>query len=167
MAVKDKGACTNQADSYFSRMRRAEFGAYHRVSGAYLYHYADEMTWREDMRRESNGDQYVMVAAAARAHPANRIWKGTGSSRSELSTRYSGYPQVSHKAGTDLVPQAARGHRFCVLEDVRPRIVLSLCTGSRHLVGGDGLTGSGWRPRSIWSYGPPNARQKRGGSLNL
>lgn len=76
VAFRDKGACTNQAESYFSRLRRAEFGTHHRISGAYLYQYADEMAWREDMRRVSNGDQYVMVAAAAMAHPVSRVWKG-------------------------------------------------------------------------------------------
>lgn len=76
LAFKDKGACTNQAESYFSRLRRAEFGTHHRISGAYLHQYADEMAWREDMRRESNGDQYAMVAAAAMAHPVSRVWKG-------------------------------------------------------------------------------------------
>lgn len=30
----------------------------------------------EDMRRVSNGDQYVMVVAAAMAHPVSRVWKG-------------------------------------------------------------------------------------------
>jgi transposase-like protein len=73
---KDEDASTNQAESYFSRLRRAEFGTHHRISGAYLYAYADEMAWREDNRRESNGDQYIMVAAATMAHPVSRAWKG-------------------------------------------------------------------------------------------
>lgn len=76
VTFKDVDACTNQAESYFSRLRRAEFGTHHRISGAYLYQYADEMAWREDMRRVSNGDQYVMVVAAAMAHPVSRVWKG-------------------------------------------------------------------------------------------
>jgi hypothetical protein len=29
----DDGACTNQAESYFSRLRRSEFGIHHRISG--------------------------------------------------------------------------------------------------------------------------------------
>lgn len=32
----DDGACTNQAESYFSRLRRSEFGIHHRVSGHLL-----------------------------------------------------------------------------------------------------------------------------------
>jgi hypothetical protein len=29
----ETGACTNQAESFFSRLRRAEFGQHHRISG--------------------------------------------------------------------------------------------------------------------------------------
>lgn len=32
-AFSDGGACTDQAESYFSRLRRAEFGQHHRISG--------------------------------------------------------------------------------------------------------------------------------------
>jgi hypothetical protein len=34
------------------------------------------MAWREDDRRVSNGEQYLMAAAAALAHPVSRQWKG-------------------------------------------------------------------------------------------
>ena len=69
-------ACTNQAESYFSRLRRAEMGIHHRISGDYLGAYAGEMAWREDNRRKSNGVQYLMMVAAALAHPVSRQWKG-------------------------------------------------------------------------------------------
>ena len=49
VAFSDDGACTNQAESYFSRLRRAEFGQHHHISGVYLGFYAGEMAWREDM----------------------------------------------------------------------------------------------------------------------
>ncbi|MGI9486931.1 MAG: transposase [Geminicoccaceae bacterium] len=42
-AFSDEGACTNQAESYFSRLRRAEIGQHHRV-GVYLACCAGEMT---------------------------------------------------------------------------------------------------------------------------
>jgi len=32
--------------------------------------------WREDHRRVSNGEQYLMIASAALAHPVSRQWKG-------------------------------------------------------------------------------------------
>ena len=73
---KDEDACTNQAESYFSRLRRAEIGTHHLISGRYLVAYAREMAWREDNRRVSNGEQFLMAAGAALAHPVSRQWKG-------------------------------------------------------------------------------------------
>ena len=75
-AFSDDGACTNQAESYFSRLRRAEFGQHHHISGVYLAFYAGEMAWREDMRREDNGTQYERMTADALHHPKNRNWCG-------------------------------------------------------------------------------------------
>ena len=46
--VSEDGASVNQAESFFSRLRRAEYGVHHRISGQYLYQYANEMAWRED-----------------------------------------------------------------------------------------------------------------------
>ncbi len=59
------GACTNGAESYFSRLRRSENGHYHYISGAYLLRYAQETAWREDHRRISNGEQVERVAGLA------------------------------------------------------------------------------------------------------
>jgi hypothetical protein len=42
------GARTNGAESYFSRLRRAERGQYHHTSGEYFGAYARETAWRED-----------------------------------------------------------------------------------------------------------------------
>ena len=59
------GACTNQAESYFSRLRRAEMGHHHHVSGPYLLRYAQESAWREDARRVDNGAQARRVTELA------------------------------------------------------------------------------------------------------
>jgi transposase-like protein len=59
------GACTNWAEEFFSRMRRAEIGHHHHISGPYLLRYAQEASWREDKRRVSNGDQVQTIAALA------------------------------------------------------------------------------------------------------
>jgi len=34
------------------------------------------MAWRENNRRVSNGEQYLMAADAALRHPVSRQWKG-------------------------------------------------------------------------------------------
>ena len=52
-AYSANGACTNQAESYFSRLRRAEIGQHHHIAGPHLGQYASEMAWREDMRRKA------------------------------------------------------------------------------------------------------------------
>ena len=57
-------------------MRRAEIGIHHHIAGAYLEAYADEMAWREDNRRVSNGEQYLMVSRAAMLHQVSRTWSG-------------------------------------------------------------------------------------------
>lgn len=68
--------CTNQVESFFSRLRRAEIGIHHHVAGPYLAAYAAEMDWREDNRRVSNGEQYLSIVAAASAHPKSAQWCG-------------------------------------------------------------------------------------------
>lgn len=75
-AYSDNGACTNQAESFFSRLRRAEIGTHHHIAGKYLDSYAKEMAWREDNRRVSNGELYLAATNAALSSPVSRQWKG-------------------------------------------------------------------------------------------
>jgi len=51
------GVNQNQAEAFFSRMRRACIGIYHRVTPRYMLDYASEMAWREDWRRKDTGQQ--------------------------------------------------------------------------------------------------------------
>jgi len=74
-AFADEDACTNQAESYFSRLRRAEIGQHHRV-GVHLACYAGEMAWRENIRRKPNGTLLQLVAASAAASAPSKMWKG-------------------------------------------------------------------------------------------
>jgi transposase-like protein len=78
------GACTNQAESYFSRLRRAEMGHHHHVAGPYLLRYAQESAWREDARRVDNGAQVRRVTELAL--------------KSKPSVDFSGYYQRHFKA---------------------------------------------------------------------
>ena len=70
------GACTNQAESFFSRLRRAEIGTHHHIAGDYLHAYAAEMAWREDYRRVANGTQFAMVVGAAAVAAKSARWCG-------------------------------------------------------------------------------------------
>ena len=83
---------TNWAESYFSRLRRAEMGTHHHIAGSYFGAYADEMAWRENNRGAANGAQYGMVIGAALRAPVSRTWKGYW--------QRSGLP----KAGLGLLP---------------------------------------------------------------
>ena len=72
----DEGVCTNQAESYFSRLRRMETGTHHHIAGPYLHAYAGEASWREDNRRVDNGAQAALVTGAALASRQSRTWAG-------------------------------------------------------------------------------------------
>ncbi|WP_375380210.1 IS1595 family transposase, partial [uncultured Sphingomonas sp.] len=79
------GACTNMAESFFSRMRTAERGVHKILSGAHLARYAMEMGWREQYRRRSNKTQFEMIIGAV--------------GRSKPSTTFLGYWRK--RAGND------------------------------------------------------------------
>jgi hypothetical protein len=70
------GACTNWAEEYFSRLRRAEIGHHHHISGPYLLRYAQEAAWREDSRRVANGEQVTRVAGLAMARKPSVDFSG-------------------------------------------------------------------------------------------
>jgi ribosomal protein L37AE/L43A len=76
IAYSMDGACSNQAESYFSRLRRSQYGVHHRLGGRYLGRYASEMAWREDHRGESNGAQFKAIASLAITSPMSREWRG-------------------------------------------------------------------------------------------
>lgn len=76
VAFLDDGVCTNQAESYFSRLRRMEIGTHHHIAGPYIGAYASEASWREDNRRVDNGAQAAMVTRATMIAPVSRTWKG-------------------------------------------------------------------------------------------
>ena len=63
------------AESFFSRIRRAEVGIHNHIA-AYLHAYAVEMAWREDNRRISSGEQFLLATSSALIHPVSRQWKG-------------------------------------------------------------------------------------------
>jgi transposase-like protein len=75
-AYSHDGACTNAAESFFSRLRRSEIGIHHHIAGRHVAAYATERAWREDNRRVANGTQFSMCANAAASAPISREWCG-------------------------------------------------------------------------------------------
>ena len=53
--MSEDGACNNQSESYNSRFRRMQYGQCHKISNLYISNYANEIAYREDTRRMSNG----------------------------------------------------------------------------------------------------------------
>ncbi|HME23517.1 MAG TPA: IS1595 family transposase [Acetobacteraceae bacterium] len=70
------GVCTNGAEEFFSRMRRAEIGHHHHVAGPHLIRYAQEAAWREDRRRIDNARQVQAVMGLALTCRPSVDWSG-------------------------------------------------------------------------------------------
>ena len=70
------GVYTNGAESFFSRLRRADIGHHRHVAGLDLIRYAQESAWREDHRRMDNGRQVRAIGARAMAAPVSVDWCG-------------------------------------------------------------------------------------------
>lgn len=68
--------CTNQAESYFSRLRRMVRGQHHHVSPQYLHQYAAHAAWIEDNRRLDNGALTSRALGLALTNRTSRAWKG-------------------------------------------------------------------------------------------
>jgi len=51
------GVNNNQAESFFARVRRGEYGVFRAMRPTYLLDYCLEMAWREDWRRKSIGEK--------------------------------------------------------------------------------------------------------------
>lgn len=83
-AYSKDGVATNQAESFFSRLRRSEWGQYHKISGLYLGRYAGEAGWREDHRRLANGEQFGRVCAVAAKLPQSVDFTGYYQRRRDL-----------------------------------------------------------------------------------
>jgi transposase-like protein len=76
LAYSLDGICTNQVESYFSRLRRMVGGQHHHCSSKYLHQYAAHAAWMEDHRREPNGTLARRALGLALAHPVSRNWAG-------------------------------------------------------------------------------------------
>jgi transposase-like protein len=74
--VGEDGECSNQAESYFSRFRRLEYGQCHHISPLYLSNYANEIAYREDNRRLSNKTLMLDIAEKCMNTPTHNEWCG-------------------------------------------------------------------------------------------
>ena len=70
------GACTNMAESLFSRLRRAEIGTHHHIAGPYLAGYAAEMAGEKTTAASPTVSNIWRLLVPPLGHPVSRQWKG-------------------------------------------------------------------------------------------
>jgi hypothetical protein len=67
---------TNNAEGFFSRMRRGEMGHHHHIAGPYLIRFAQEAAWREDYKRVANGEQVDRIVTLSMKHKPSVDFSG-------------------------------------------------------------------------------------------
>lgn len=70
------GINENQAESFFSRLRRCEYGIVHRITPKYLMDLANEIAWREDTRRITEGERLKDLFQKVFKNGLSRWWRG-------------------------------------------------------------------------------------------
>ena len=83
----DDGTTNNQAESYFSRFRRMEIGQTHKFGLRYLANYANEAAYREDTRRQSNGEIFREILGKSLRTRTHRDWCGYWQGNKRLEER--------------------------------------------------------------------------------
>ena len=86
--VGPNGESTNQAESFFSRFRRMQYGQIHKMDNNYADRYANEAAYREDTRRRPNGDIFEDVM--------------TRCAQSMVSRDFCGYWQGNKRIGENI-----------------------------------------------------------------
>lgn len=74
--MSETGACSNQAESYFSRFRRMESGVIHKMGLLYISNYANEIAYREDTRRWANGRIFNDISQRCMKTLQSNEWTG-------------------------------------------------------------------------------------------
>ena len=72
----DDGVNNNQAECYFGRMRRGEYGVYHGMRSPYLAFYANEFAWRGDVKWMTLGEKFANLMQKIFKCVPSRAWQG-------------------------------------------------------------------------------------------
>lgn len=70
------GTTNNLAESYISRFRRMQYGQTHKFGNLYLANYANEAAYREDTRRQPNGQIFQDITKKCAHTKTSRDWCG-------------------------------------------------------------------------------------------
>lgn len=81
------GACNNQSESFNARFRRMQYGQCHKISNLYLSNYANEIAYREDTRRLSNGAIFADIFSKCLSTPVSNEFCGYWQGNKRVSER--------------------------------------------------------------------------------
>lgn len=81
------GTTNNQAESFFSRFRRMQYGQCHKLGNLYLANYANEAAYREDTRRKPNGTIFQDIIKKCAHTLTSRNWCGYWQGNKRLAER--------------------------------------------------------------------------------
>lgn len=81
------GACNNQSESFNARFRRMQHGQLHHISNLYLSNYANEIAYREDTRRMSNGAIFNDIFSKCLSTPVSNEFCGYWQGNKRISER--------------------------------------------------------------------------------
>lgn len=70
-----EGVNENQAEAFFSRLRRYVLGVAHRIEPKYMLDYAVEMAWREDRRRAKESEKNTALTVGLSKQHTSK-WRG-------------------------------------------------------------------------------------------
>ncbi|WP_225737637.1 IS1595 family transposase [Dyella acidiphila] len=81
-----EGINENLAESFFSRVRRSEYGVHHGFRPTYMTFYMHEYAWRETHRRKTQHEKIKQLATWLLTPTYSRYWRGyhCGNRRSHL-----------------------------------------------------------------------------------
>lgn len=71
-----EGVSDNLAESFFSRVRRAQYGTHHGFRPGYMAFYGWEFAWRETHRRLPQSEKVKLMASALLKPGYSRYWRG-------------------------------------------------------------------------------------------
>ena len=83
----EEGWNNNQAESFFSRMRRSEFGVHHGMRHQYLAFYAASYAWREDTRRMTRSERFRDLIKKAMSCGPSVYFRGYKKGRRPMAER--------------------------------------------------------------------------------
>ena len=97
----DEGVSNNQAESFFSRMRRMVAGQVHRITPKYMMDYVTEVAWREDVRRINTKGQVQKLLAMTNTS-MSKWWRGYWQGKHRADEIFFVVPPPAAKASASL-----------------------------------------------------------------